>query len=251
MANHFIDLNADLGEGMPNDALLMPFISSANIACGYHAGNEDTMRHTMGLCMQYDVAIGVHPSFNDRDNFGRTNMHLPNEQAYLELLLPQLELGAEIAYELGATLHHIKPHGALYNLSANDPAIAATIAKIVKLFDHNLVLYGLSGSHSILAAKAIGLKTAAEVFADRTYQPDGTLTPRSVHNATITNDAQALLQVHEIITAGIVTAVDGSKVPIAADTICLHGDGPHATLFAKKIHDLLLQNQFQIKTISA
>ena len=177
-----IDLNCDLGEGFPTDADLMPLISSANIACGFHAGDVNTMRHTIRLALQHGVAIGAHPGFADKANFGRTMVPLTPDQVY-QLIREQLVLFSNIAQEEGAVVRHIKPHGALYNAAAQSQEWASAIAKAVYDFDPNLILFGLSGSVSIQAAHALGLQTANEVFADRTYQADGTLTPRNLPNA--------------------------------------------------------------------
>ncbi len=185
-----IDINCDMGEGMGNEKELMPFISSANIACGYHAGDAATIKEVVNLCLQYNVNIGAHPSFFDRENFGRATMQLSPQEIYT-IVTDQLTIINTIAMECGAILHHVKPHGALYNMAAKDIVTANAIAKAVKDFDKRLIYYGLSGSVMIAAAEKIGLQTANEVFADRTYQADGTLTPRTQPNALI-NDKAAM-----------------------------------------------------------
>lgn len=233
-----VDINCDLGEGAGNDEYIMPFISSANIACGWHAGDAATMKQTIDLCMKHQVAIGAHPSFYDRENFGRTEMELPVQGVY-ELVTKQLVVLHEIAVSLGAAMQHVKPHGALYIMSAKEALLARVIAGAVKDFDSHLVLFGLSGSHSITEAKKLGLKTASEVFADRTYQDDGSLTPRSESNALINETEKAVTQVLQMIQQGTVTTVSGKTVPILAETICIHGDNKHAVEFAKAIHELL------------
>ena len=230
-----IDLNCDLGEGFPNDELLYPYISSANIACGYHTGDSETMWQTVETAIKHKVLIGAHPSFFDKKNFGRTEMNLDPQEIY-DLVSQQLIILDEIASGLGAKLNHVKPHGALYNMSARDAVLSNTIAKAVKDFDSNLILFGLSGSHSISEAKAIGLQTASEVFADRTYQDDGSLTSRSQSNALIEETDKAVQQVLQMIKEGTVTTVSGKIIPIVAETICIHGDGKHAVEFAKAIH---------------
>src|SRR6266404_9688454 len=164
-----LDINCDMGEGIGNDEAIMPFISSANIACGYHAGDEETMKQTIESAIKYNVAIGAHPSFFDKENFGRTEMNLPADEIY-DLVILQLRTIHKIVKEKNAALHHVKPHGALYNMSARSPQIAKAVAQAVKDFDGGLVLFGLSGSHSIKEAEVINLRTANEVFADRTYQ---------------------------------------------------------------------------------
>jgi UPF0271 protein len=236
------DINCDIGEGIGNDELLMPFISSANIACGYHAGDAATIKHTIALCIKHNVLIGAHPSFNDRNNFGRTEMNLPVNDLY-DLITGQLILFKEAADSLDKKINHVKPHGALYNISAKDALMANVIATAVKDFDSNLVLFGLSGSHSISEAKAAGLKTASEVFADRTYQDDGSLTPRSQPNALIEDADKAVQQVLQMVKEGTVTTVSGKTIPIIAETICIHGDGKHAMKFAKAIHEAIYKKE--------
>jgi UPF0271 protein len=237
-----------MGEGMPNDALLMPLISSANIACGYHAGNETIMRQTIALALEHNVAIGAHPGFADRENFGRTNMHLSAVEVY-DLVTEQLAILQRIATAEGAFLQHVKPHGALYNMSAKDAALANAIATAVYDFDASLLLFGLSGSYSISEAVIKGLKTASEVFADRSYQDDGSLTPRTSSNAMLTTDEEAIQQVLQMTEENTVTSISGKTVSICAETICLHGDGAHAVSFAKKIRQALETKHIQVKPI--
>lgn len=243
-----VDLNCDMGEGLSNDALLMPYISSANIACGYHAGDETIMKQTIETALLYGVSIGAHPGFNDRANFGRTEMQLPLQQVY-DIVAEQIFALAKIAAEMGAKLDHVKPHGALYNMSARDAALAKTIATAVFDADKSLLLFGLSGSVSITAAKAVGLSTAAEVFADRTYRDDGSLTPRSEPDAMITDENGSLQQVLQMIKSETVTSTNHKQVPIKAETICLHGDGANAVAFARIIHQTLQTNSIGIQRI--
>ncbi|MES1223102.1 MAG: 5-oxoprolinase subunit PxpA [Bacteroidota bacterium] len=243
-----IDLNCDMGEGIGNDALIMPFISSASIACGFHAGNAQTMNDTIDLCIQHHVAIGVHPSFNDRNNFGRTEINMPVEEVY-HLITEQLILFSKIVNKKKAKLHHIKPHGALYNMAAKNSLLAAAIAGAVKDFDETLILYGLAGSYSISEAKKIGLKTASEVFADRTYQDDCSLTPRKEPGALIDDTEKAIAQVLQMIKQKTVTSVNGKQIPVLAETICIHGDEKNAVDFAKTIHYHLKQENIGIQTI--
>jgi 5-oxoprolinase (ATP-hydrolysing) subunit A len=242
------DINCDMGEGMGNEKLLMPFISSANIACGFHAGDKDEMKRVVALCLKYNVAIGAHPSFPDKENFGRTAMNLPSEKIH-EIITKQLYLLNKIVIAAGAKLHHIKPHGALYNMAAKNIPIAKVIAKAVKEFDSSLVYYGLSGSAMIDEAIKLDLKTASEVFADRTYQPDGSLTPRSTQGAIITNIDQAIQQVLQMINEKKVTTANGEIISMQAATICIHGDGKNAVEFAKKINTSLLAAGIQIQKI--
>ncbi len=244
-----IDLNCDMGEGMNNDALLMPWISSANIACAFHAGDEYTMRTTIRLALAHDVSIGAHPGYADKTRFGRTEMHLTEDEVY-DLVTTQIHTLQKIAAEEGAGLHHVKPHGALYNQSAREPLLAATIARAVYDADRTLVLYGLSGSVSITEAKKAGLVTANEVFADRTYQPDGSLTPRSETHALIENENDSISQVLQMLLRHSVTTPGGVEIPIQADTICIHGDGAGAVVFAESIYHALLSNQVNIKPFS-
>lgn len=231
-------INCDMGEGVGNDELIMPFIHSANIACGYHAGDAATMQQTVELCLKYKVAIGAHPSFFDRENFGRTEMKLEQEEIY-ELISQQLFILNETVAGFDTKLLHVKPHGALYNMSAKDSLLAKTIARAVKDFDASLIVVGLSGSYSVSEAKALGLKTANEVFADRSYQDDGSLTPRSQSNAIIDDTEKVVQQVVQMINEGTVTTISGKKIPIVAETICIHGDGKQAVDFAKAIHNAI------------
>lgn len=232
-----MDINCDMGEGIGNEELIMPFISSANIACGYHAGDVETMQHVIELCNKYHVAIGAHPSFLDRENFGRTEIELPVDDLY-ELITQQLIILNEVASSVDQKLVHVKPHGALYNMSAKDALVAKIVAKAVKDFDRNLVLFGLSGSHSVREAKMAGLKTRSEVFADRTYQDDGTLTPRTVSDALITDTNKAVEQVLQMMNEGTVTTLSGKKIPVVAETVCIHSDGIQAVEFAKAIYNV-------------
>jgi UPF0271 protein len=229
-----------MGEGMPNDALLMPFITSANIACGAHAGDMATMRATVQLALQHGVAIGAHPGFADKENFGRKEMQLPSGKIYT-LVQEQIFLLKKIAEAEGAALHHVKPHGALYNMAAKDAVLAGVIARAIKDADASLIVYGLSGSCMISAAAQLGLRTCSEVFADRSYQPDGSLTPRSQRGALIESEDAALQQVMQMVQEQRVTTSNGTAISIKAETICIHGDGPHAVAFAQKIYHHLFQ----------
>ena len=242
------DLNCDMGEGMPTDEAIMPFITSANIACGYHAGDETTMQQTIDLAIKYKVAIGAHPGFDDKANFGRTEMQLTSTEIY-QLVFKQVQALRNMCVESKVSLHHVKPHGALYNMAAKNTEMATAIAHSVADIDPRLILYGLSGSQLIAQAKAVGLRTASEVFADRTYQNNGSLTPRSQSNALIINMQQSLEQVLQMIQHNTVTSVAFVSIPIQADTICLHGDGDHKVEFAKAIHQTLLQHYIEIKSI--
>jgi UPF0271 protein len=243
-----IDLNCDMGEGLLTDAAIMPYISSANIACCYHAGDEHTIWKTIELAAEHNVAIGAHVSFFDKENFGRSEMNIPGEEVY-DLITQQLFILEEIASSFPVQLSHIKPHGALYNMSAKDPVLAAVIAKAIKDFDDKLILFGLSGSHSIHEAKKTGLRVANEVFADRSYQDDGSLTSRKLPGALIESKETAAAQALQMINDKTVTAVSGKKIPVVAETICIHGDGPHAVEFAQAIYQALKQHHIAIKAI--
>jgi UPF0271 protein len=237
-----IDINCDMGEGMPYDDMIMPFISSANIAAGYHAGGEAVIRKTIELALIYNVQIGVHPSFRDKENFGRKEMQLSQDEIYALMLQQMIKVNL-IAKEKGMRLHHVKPHGALYNMAARDKEIAYSIATAVKDFNQDLLLYGLSGSYLISEAQAIGLKTASEVFADRTYQDDGSLTPRSHPDSMIEDPDRVIKQVLKMVTEGKVETVTGKQILIVAETVCIHSDSYHAVIFAKRIHDKLSETK--------
>jgi 5-oxoprolinase (ATP-hydrolysing) subunit A len=227
-----------MGEGIGNEEELMPFINSANIACGYHAGDADTMLRVIQLCLQHGVHIGAHPSFFDRVNFGRTAIQLQVAEIY-SLITEQLKTINAIALKCGAKLHHVKPHGALYNMAAADSVLANVIAQAVKDFDASLIYYGLSGSVMIGEANKLGLKTANEVFADRTYQDDGALTSRNKPNALLTDINNVQQQVMKFAKENKVTTVSGKDIFLQADTICIHGDGIHAVDFARAVYKQL------------
>lgn len=232
------DINCDMGEGIGNDEQIMPYITSANIACGYHAGDEDTMMQTILLATKYNVNIGAHISFLDRENFGRSEIKNSPQEVY-ELASNQINLLQKIAACNNAALHHVKPHGALYNMAAKDKMLAKAIAEAVGDVDKSLIVYGLSNSFLITEAKSIGLKTASEVFGDRTYLDDGSLTPRSQPNALILNTDEMIQQVLMMVKEGKVKTVSGKEISIQAETICIHGDGEHAVEFAKAIKSYL------------
>lgn len=230
-----IDINCDMGEGISNEELLMPYIDSANIACGFHAGNEETIKKIISLCLQFNVNIGAHPSFPDKKNFGRSEIQLPDSEIYY-LIQTQLQIVQKAALNAGAKLHHVKLHGALYNMAARNKTIAHAAAKAVKDFDDSLVYFGLSDSVMITEAAKLGLQTANEVFADRTYQRDGSLTPRNQPNALINNASDVVKQVIKFVKKNMVTTLTGEEIFIKAETICIHGDGKHAVEFAKAIY---------------
>jgi len=233
-----IDLNADLGEGAGSDEELLKLVSSANIACGWHAGDASTMRQCVRWAIDNHVAIGAHPSFPDRANFGRSTMHLPPEEIVAGVLYQVGALAAIVKAE-GGTLAHVKAHGALYNQAVKEPELAAAIVDAVRRFDPSLRFFGLAGSGMITAAERAGLKPVEEVFADRGYMPDGSLVPRSQPGALIVDEEQSLAQTLSLVRDHRVTAIDGSVVAVNAQSVCLHGDGAHALAFARRIRSTL------------
>jgi UPF0271 protein len=240
-----IDLNCDMGEGFADDDALLSYVTSANIACGLHAGSPGLMQDTVKMAMAKGVAIGAHPGFDDRSNFGRTEMELSSSEAH-QLVKSQIVTLDRIVVASGGKMHHVKPHGALYNMAAKDEALAKAIAQAVFDFDASLILYGLAGSEMIKAAKQLGLATAAEVFADRTYQDDGSLTSRKLENALITDESQAIEQVMMMVREQKVISVNGNTIPLRAETLCLHGDGAHAVKFARLTNQRLKQENIAI-----
>ena len=238
-----------MGEGYPHDQALMDYVSSVNIACGYHAGDDATMRATVQNAIKKGIAIGAHPSYAGRENFGRTSMSLSSDEIR-EIVTDQILKLRTICLEEGGKLTHVKPHGALYNQSAKDIEIAVTFARAVKSIDPSLVLFGLSGSVSITEAKKIGLRTASEAFADRTYQADGSLTPRSERNALIDSTHVAAAQALQMVRDGSIQSTSGASIAIESDTICIHGDGEHAFEFAAAIHKKLTENGIRIEAFN-
>ncbi|UZJ76938.1 5-oxoprolinase subunit PxpA [Fictibacillus sp. KU28468] len=237
--NFSVDLNCDMGESFGRyqigfDEEMMDFISSANIACGFHAGDPSIMKHTVQLALEKKVAIGAHPGLPDLMGFGRRNMYLTPEEAYEYVLYQVGALSAFVRAE-GGRLRHVKPHGALYNMAAVNKDLSLGIAKAVYNMDPDVTLFGLAGSQLIEAGKEIGLQTCSEVFADRTYQADGTLTPRNEPNSVLTDDQQAVDQVIKMVKYDKVGTPAGD-IGIKAETICIHGDGEHALSFAQKIN---------------
>jgi UPF0271 protein len=229
-----IDINCDMGEGMLNDEAIMPFISSANIACGYHAGNSDIMKQTVNLALQYNIAIGAHPGFNDKENFGRKN-HILSTTEYYDIFTDQIYTLQSITSQMGAKLHHIKPHGALYNMAATNVDIANILAQAIKDIDDSLILYGLCNSYLISAAKSVNIKTASEVFADRYYGDDGNLIPRTHTDSLIEDPNKSLEQIVNALINGYIKTLNGKKLPIYAETLCVHGDNKNILVFLEKI----------------
>ncbi|MBE0127473.1 5-oxoprolinase subunit PxpA [Citrobacter amalonaticus] len=229
-----IDLNADLGEGCASDGELLTLVSSANIACGFHAGDAQTMLASVREALKNGVAIGAHPSFPDRENFGRTAMTLPAETVYAQTLY-QIGALAAMARAEGGVMRHVKPHGMLYNQAAKDPQLADAIAKAVHACDPALVLVGLAGSELIRAGERYGLVTRQEVFADRGYLVDGSLVPRSQPGALIEDEEQSLAQTLGMVETGRVKTLTGEWASVVAQTVCIHGDGEHALAFARRL----------------
>lgn len=229
-----IDLNADLGEGCASDGELLTLVSSANIACGFHAGDAQTMLTSVREALKNSVAIGAHPSFPDRENFGRTAMTLPVETVYAQTLY-QIGALAAMARAEGGVMRHVKPHGMLYNQAAKDPQLADAIAKAVYACDPALILVGLAGSELVRAGERYGLVTRQEVFADRGYQADGSLVPRTQPGALIEDEDQSLAQTLGMVETGRVKSITGEWTSVVAQTVCIHGDGEHALAFARRL----------------
>jgi 5-oxoprolinase (ATP-hydrolysing) subunit A len=246
-----IDINCDMGESygaghVGNDAELMPLVSSANIACGFHGGDPGTIHQAIRLAQQYKVAIGAHPSYPDLAGFGRREMKLNPQEIYDNILY---QIGAVEAFTRagGDKLHHVKPHGALYNRAAKDTEMAEAIIHAIYYFDKSMLVYGPAGSELQKAAVKVGLVFCREAFGDRTYQPDGSLTPRSQSGALIKDIVLAVQQVVQIVETKTVTAQDGTTIPMEADTICIHGDGFHALDFARAIRHTLTEKGIAIQ----
>ena len=245
-----IDLNCDLGESFGNykiglDDEVIRHISSANVACGFHASDPLVMQKTVALAKENGVCIGAHPGFPDLVGFGRRNMSVSPSEAKA---LVQYQIGALDAFckAAGVKLCHVKPHGALYNMAGKDEILAQAVCEGIFEYDSNLILLGLSGSKMIEAGKKIGLRTASEVFADRAYEADGSLVARSKPGAVITDENLAVSRVVKMVKNGRVTSITGNEIEIRADSICLHGDGVKAVEFAKRIKEELLKNDVEI-----
>lgn len=238
-----VDLNCDLGESfgnykVGNDEAVLPLITSANVACGFHAGDENVMAQTVKYAKQHNVSVGAHPGFPDLQGFGRRNLDMSPEEVYHMMVYQIGALKAFCDIE-GVTLNHVKPHGALYQMGAKDRDIARAIAEAVYAVDPKLYLVGLSNSIQLEEAQKIGLPTASEVFADRRYEKDGQLVSRRKQGALIEDTSEAIQQVVRMVTEGKTTAITGEEIDIKADTICVHGDGAHALEFVKQIREQL------------
>ena len=250
-----VDLNCDLGESFGNytcgmDASVIPHISSANVACGFHAGDPLVMDKTVKLAKQYNVAVGAHPGYPDLVGFGRRNMAV--SAAELKAMM-QYQIGALQAFcrSQGVKLQHVKPHGAMYNMAAKDRKLADAICDAILEIDDSLILLGLSGSEMLKAAKDKGLRYASEVFADRAYEDDGSLTPRALDGSVITDEDEAIKRVLQMVNDGTVVTRSGKVIPIEADSICLHGDGAKAVEFAQRIRAELTDSGVEIVPLAA
>lgn len=235
-----VDLNADLGEGAGHDVELLGLVSSASIACGFHAGNAAMMRAALLAAKERGVAVGAHPGFEDRENFGRREIAIGDEEVF-GLVVYQLGAFHALAASLGLRAQHVKPHGALYNMAARNEAIADAVVRAVQAVNPALILFAPPHSELSRAAEARELHVAREVFADRNYLADGSLVPRSHPEALLHDPVEAANRVFRMLTDGKVRAIDGSDVAVQAETICVHGDTPHAVEFAKELRLALHQ----------
>jgi UPF0271 protein len=250
-----IDLNADVGESfgayaIGDDEALLASVTSASIAAGFHAGDPGVLRRTIRLARGHGVALGAHPGFQDLAGFGRREMRVSPTDAE-DLVLYQIAAVAGIAQSEGARLQHVKPHGALYNMAATDPGLAEAIARAVRAFDPSLVLFGLPGSALLAAGRSAGLRVAAEGFADRAYMRDGTLAPRSLPDSVMSDPAEVISRALRIVVDGLVTAIDGTVVPIVADTLCVHGDTPGAGRLAASLRTGLEAAGIKVRPVCA
>ena len=243
-----IDLNADVGEGCDDESLL-PFLTSANVACGMHAGSPTLMDRTVALALERGVRVGAHPGYADAANFGRTEMQLPCDEVE-NLVLYQVAALDGFVRSRGGRLAHVKAHGALYNQAARDVDLALAIARAVRRYREDLVLVGLAGSKLLDAAGEIGLASAGEAFADRRYLPDGALMPRSRPGSVLTDPAEAAEQAVRIARDGFVVTSDGSRLPVVAKTLCLHGDTPGAPRIASAVRERLERSGIHISPLA-
>jgi 5-oxoprolinase (ATP-hydrolysing) subunit A len=248
-----VDLNCDLGESFGRYKLgeqheILRYVTSANIACGFHAGDPSVMRETVKLAIENGVKVGAHPGLPDLNGFGRREMAITPQEGY-DMVVYQIGALQGVLATFNETMQHVKPHGALYNMAARDTKLAQAIAQAVYDISPSLVLFGLAGSELTKAGEKIGLRTAHEVFADRTYQSNGSLTSRSQSDALITNQEQAVAQVVKMVTEGKVISQQNTEVSLQADSICIHGDGVHALAFAKYIKDTFENNNILISSI--
>lgn len=249
-----IDLNCDLGESFGNykinDEQIMPHITSANIACGFHAGDPFVIYETVKLAKQYNLSIGAHPSFPDLLGFGRREMNFSEEEIY-KLVLYQIGALYSVCKVNRVELRHLKPHGALYNMAATNLNLALAITKAMKKFDPSLVLYGLANSKLIEAAIEMNIPFSSEVFADRAYNDDGLLVPRNQSNSVHHNTEDAINQALQIVTTKTVSTISGKDIPIQADTICIHSDSDISIKLAKELRTVFSEKNIIVKSIGA
>jgi len=248
-----VDLNCDMGESfgayrIGADDEVFPYITSANVACGFHGGDPTVMRTTLARAREHRVAIGAHPGFPDLIGFGRRNIDATPDEVY-DLVVYQIGALLGFACAAGLALQHVKPHGALYNMAVERPQLAAAIARAVRDVDRGLVLFGLPGSHLISEGEAAGLRTASEAFADRNYMSDGTLVSRRRPDAHVHDAGEALARAIRMVREGSVTPVDGPPISIRVDTICIHGDGPHAAEFARELRSGFERARVRVQAI--
>lgn len=232
-----VDLNADVGEGF-DDAALLPLVSSANVACGAHAGDDATMERTVGLAMALGLSIGAHPSWPDRDHFGRRELAMPLLEVR-SMVRSQIERLAAHVARAGGTLRHVKPHGALYNQTAADARLARAVVDAIRDVDRGLAVVGRSGGALLDVGRAAGLRVVSEVFADRRLEDDGSLTARSIQGACIDDPDEASRRVVGMLTTGSVQSRSGALVRVQPDTVCVHGDRPEAAGFARRLRAAL------------
>lgn len=249
-----VDLNSDLGESFGRytigmDAKIIPLISSANIACGYHAGDPVVMEKTVAAAKEAGIHVGAHPGFPDLMGFGRRNMSVTPAEAKAYVLY---QLGALEAFckAKGMKLQHVKPHGALYNMATKDSQLSRAICEAIYEYDKELIVMALSGGELLRAAKATGLRSASEVFADRAYEEDGTLVHRRKEGAMITNEDEAIARVIRMIKEKKVTAITGKDISIQADSVCVHGDGEKALAFVEKIRKELIKENIEMCSLN-
>jgi len=248
-----VDLNGDVGETMPGEApgpdlALIPHLTSANVACGFHAGDPGVMRATVEFAREHGVAVGAHPGFPDPEGFGRRELQFSPADVE-DFVAYQVGSLAAIAAALGVRLQHVKPHGALFNMAVRDAALADAIARAAAVIDRTLILFGLPGSEIVLAGNRAGLRTAGEGFADRAYQPDGTLVPRQHEGAVIHDRRVVVERAVRMVREGVVEAVDGRIVPLAIETICVHSDTPGAADLASGLRAALTEAGVEVKSV--
>ncbi|MBI4264270.1 MAG: LamB/YcsF family protein [Acidobacteria bacterium] len=248
-----IDLNADVGESSASssagpDAELMAQITSANVACGFHAGDPGRMRATVALAREHGVAVGAHPGFPDPEGFGRRELQFSPRDVE-DFVVYQVGALAAIAAAEGVRLQHVKPHGALFNMAARDAALAEAIARATATIDRAMILFGLPRSELVAAGARVGLRTAREAFADRTYRADGTLVPRQETGAVLVDPETVVRRVVRMVRDGVVEAIDGTHVPLDVDTVCVHSDTPGAAALAARIRAALVEAGVEVKAL--